>query len=118
MELLLIRHALPVRIDGSDDGPADPHLADVGREQAEALADWLAEEAVHAIWRSPMRRARETAEPIADRLGLPVIIEEVIAEFDRDADSYIPIEELKAAGDPRWNEVPEQPEHFKALVVE
>ena len=24
-------------------------------------------------------------------------------EFDRDADSYIPIEELKAAGDPRWN---------------
>jgi probable phosphoglycerate mutase len=118
MELLLIRHALPVRIDGSGDGPADPALADLGHAQAAALADWLVEEDVNAIWCSPMRRARQTAQPVATRLGLPIAIEDGIAEFDRDADSYIPIEELKAAGDPRWNQVPEQPEHFKAVVVE
>src|SRR4051794_26461549 len=119
MELLLIRHALPIRIDeGHGHGPADPSLAPLGLEQAEALAGWLATEAVDAIWCSPMRRAREPAAPVAERLGLPVTVEEGIAEFDRDALSYIPIEELKAANDPRWSEVPERPEHFVAVVVE
>ena len=119
MELLLIRHALPVRIDeGSVDGPADPHLADLGRIQAKALADWLADERVDALWCSPMLRARETARPVAERLELDIVFDDGLAEYDRDAASYIPIEELKAAGDPRWNEVPEQPEHFKAVVVE
>ena len=120
MELLLIRHALPVRIDGEDGtaGPADPHLAPAGVRQAEALADWLAVEGVDAIWSSPMRRARATAAPVAARLGLPVTVDEGLSEFDRDALSYIPIEELKAAGDPRWYEMPERPEHFVATVVE
>ncbi len=119
MELLLIRHALPIRIDeGSVAGPADPHLADLGHRQAAALAAWLAEERVDAVWCSPMRRARETAAPLASALGLDITIDDGLAEYDREAASYIPIEELKAAGDPRWNEVPEQPEHFKGVVVE
>ena len=119
MELLLIRHALPVRIDeGAADGPADPALAEVGLRQAVAVAEWLAQEEIDAIWSSPMRRARETAAPISDRLGLPVTIDEGIAEYDKEALSYIPVEELKAANDPRWYEVPEQPEHFQAVVVE
>jgi len=118
VELALIRHALPVRIDeGTVDGPADPPLAPVGRTQAEALADWLAAEQVDAIWSSPMRRARETAAPVAERLGLEVHVDERLAEYDRHATSYVPIEELKAAGDPRWNELPERPEEFQAHVV-
>ena len=119
MELLLIRHALPVRIDeGAVEGPADPGLADLGRGQAGALAEWLAEETIDALWCSPMRRARETATPVAARLRLDPIVDDGLAEYDRDAASYIPIEELKAAGDPRWREVPEQPEHFRGVVVE
>ena len=119
MELLLIRHALPVRIDeGAADGPADPHLAPVGVEQAEALAGWLADERIDAIWSSPMRRARETAVPLSEKLGLEVVVDPGLAEFDRDAASYIPIEELKAANDPRWNQLPERPEEFAAEVVE
>jgi 2,3-bisphosphoglycerate-dependent phosphoglycerate mutase len=119
MELLLIRHALPVRIDeGSVEGPADPALAEVGHAQAQAVAEWLAEEKVDAIWCSPMRRARETAAPLASRLGLEVTVEEGIAEYDREAASYIPVEELKAANDPRWYEVPERPDHFQGVVVE
>jgi probable phosphoglycerate mutase len=118
MELLLIRHALPVRMDASAHGPADPHLAELGRQQATAVAEWLVHEKIDALWCSPMRRARETAAPIEARLGLTSTIEEGIAEFDRGADSYIPVEELKAANDPRWYEVPEQPEHFQAVVVE
>jgi len=119
MELLLIRHALPVRVDeGSVEGPADPALSRVGHAQARALTDWLHGDPVDALWSSPMRRARETAQPLAARLGVEIAYDEGLAEFDREAASYIPIEELKAAGDPRWNEVPEQPEHFRAVVVE
>ena len=119
MELLLIRHALPMRIDeGPGSGPADPALSARGVEQAAVLAEWLASEAVDALWSSPMRRALETAASVAERLGLPVIVDEGLSEFDRDALSYIPIEELKAAGDPRWNEVPERPEDFVAGVVD
>jgi probable phosphoglycerate mutase len=118
MELLLIRHALPRRIDEGDGaGPADPELAPLGVEQAAALADWLRTEEVDALWSSPMRRARETAAPVADALGLPIVVDEGLAEYDREALSYIPIEELKAAGDPRWHQVPERPEHFAAGVV-
>jgi 2,3-bisphosphoglycerate-dependent phosphoglycerate mutase len=119
MELLFIRHALPLRVDeGSVDGPADPALADLGHAQARALTDWLDQEHVDALWCSPMRRARETAAPVAERLGLEITVDDRLAEFDREAPSYIPIEELKAAGDPRWNEQPEQPEHFRAAVVD
>ena len=119
MELLLIRLALPVRIDeGPGSGPADPALSERGVEQAAALAEWLATESIDALWSSPMRRALETAAPVAERLGLPVTVDEGLSEFDREALSYIPIEELKAAGDPRWNEVPERPEDFVAGVVE
>jgi 2,3-bisphosphoglycerate-dependent phosphoglycerate mutase len=119
MDLLLIRHALPRRIDeGTVSGPADPPLAPKGFEQAEALANWLGGEHIDALWTSPMRRARETAAFVADRLGLYPIVEDGISEYDKDAASYIPIEELKAAGDPRWMQIPEQPEHFQSVVVE
>jgi len=119
MELLLIRHALPVRVDeGAVDGPADPALSDLGVAQAHALAEWLAGEQIDAVWSSPMRRARQTAEPLAERLGLDVVVDRGLAEYDRDAASYIPIEELKAANDPRWYQLPERPEEFAAEVVE
>jgi probable phosphoglycerate mutase len=65
-----------------------------------------------------MRRARETAAPLAERLGLEVTIDDGLAEYDKEAGSYIPIEELKAANDPRWNQLPERPEEFAAEVVE
>ena len=120
MELLLIRHARPTRDDGADGsaGPADPGLSPVGRQQAEALADWLATEPLDAIYSSPMRRAQETAAPLADRLGLKVTAEPDVAEYDAGAASYIPIEELKAAGDPRWMELPDDIPAFQARVVE
>lgn len=119
MELLLIRHALPVRIDeGAGDAPADPALAPLGDTQAQVLAEWLAAEQVDSIWSSPMRRARETAAPLAALLGLDVTVDDGLAEYDKHSASYIPIEELKAANDPRWNQLPERPEEFAAEVVE
>ena len=69
MELILVRHGLPERQE-LDDGRADPPLAALGREQAERVADWLAQERIDAVYSSPMRRARETAQPFAAAAGL------------------------------------------------
>lgn len=102
MELLLIRHALPVRIENADGSPADPPLAEAGLAQAELLARWLADEHVDAVYTSPMRRAVQTAAPLAAARDLEPVTHEGVAEFDRHADAYVPMEELKATQDPRW----------------
>jgi probable phosphoglycerate mutase len=101
MELLLVRHALPARVE-LDDGPADPPLTDEGRRQAARLAAWLAAERLDAVWSSPLRRARETAEPLATAQGLEVLVDDDLAEWDRSSSSYVPIEELRAANDARF----------------
>jgi probable phosphoglycerate mutase len=101
VELILVRHGLPVRIEDAD-GPADPPLSDEGRAQAVRLADWLGRESIDAVYVSPMRRAMETAAPLADALGVDPVVDEELSEFDRDAHFYIPLEELKAAGDERY----------------
>lgn len=125
MELLIIRHGLPVRIEGAD-GPADPPLAERGHAQARALAEWLHGDRLDAIYCSPLRRARQTAAPLAERFGHEPVVEDDVAEWDRHANEYIPIEELKAARDPRYyqmlsadgwqGDVP--PEVFRARVVD
>jgi 2,3-bisphosphoglycerate-dependent phosphoglycerate mutase len=117
MELLLIRHARPLRVE-SVDGPADPGLSDLGQRQAEALATWLAPERIEAVYTSPLRRSVETAEPVGEALRLAVTPDDALAEYDADAMAYIPIEELRAAGDPRWMEGPDDIAGFQARVVE
>jgi 2,3-bisphosphoglycerate-dependent phosphoglycerate mutase len=104
MELLLIRHALPLRIEDVD-GPADPELSDAGHQQALHLSDYLAFERIHAIYASPMRRALQTAEPVAERQGIEVRLAEGLAEYDRDASEYIPVEQMKAEGHPGWQDI-------------
>lgn len=104
MQLWLIRHALPERVEGVVGG-ADPGLAEAGHEQAARLAAWLAPVPFTAVWSSPLRRARETAAPLAAALGMDPVVDDDLAEWDREADAYIPLEELKAEGDPRWQEL-------------
>lgn len=125
MELLLIRHALPVRRE-LEIGAADPDLSPAGHAQAAHLAEYLAAEApLDALYASPLHRARETAAPIAVRFALDVGIENGVAEWDRHSNEYVPIEELKAANDPRWQAMlrgewtahDETPEQFTERVV-
>jgi 2,3-bisphosphoglycerate-dependent phosphoglycerate mutase len=104
VEIVLVRHALPLRVDVvPEGGTADPGLAERGHEQAARVATGLLHDDVVAVYSSPLRRARETAEPLAAALGLDVRLEPGLAEFDAGDGSYVPIEELRAAGDPRWH---------------
>lgn len=106
MEIVLVRHALPVRVDATSDGsPADPGLAPPGYEQARRVVQALAGDEVTALYTSPAARARQTAAPLAAALGLEPVVEPGLAEFDSADRSYVPVEELRAAGDPRWAEL-------------
>jgi broad specificity phosphatase PhoE len=43
---------------------------------------------------SPQLRALQTAGPLSETLGLPVEIDERLAEYDRDLGHYVPIEQI------------------------
>jgi broad specificity phosphatase PhoE len=58
----------------------DFHLSEDGRMMAKAAADFLAERDVVAIFTSPLDRARETAEPVAERFGLEPTVDDRLIE--------------------------------------
>lgn len=55
-------------------GQADPDLLPEGRRGAELLAGWFRDERPVAIYVTDYRRTRETAAPLAARLGLTPIL--------------------------------------------
>ncbi|GGF91015.1 phosphoglycerate mutase [Rhodococcoides trifolii] len=91
MQLLLIRHALPVRSTAD----ADPELTDLGLEQARRIPSGLAAFRIARVVSSPQKRAVHTAEPLAASTDLPVDIVDGLAEYDRDFPGYITIEEAR-----------------------
>jgi len=81
--LLLIRHALndyvkEQRLAGWTPGI---HLNEEGQSQAQALAQRLAGLPLAAIYASPLERAVETAQPLAQAHSLPVQICESLGEL-------------------------------------
>lgn len=58
------------------------HLNQEGEKQAGAIADFLQDTAITAIYSSPLERAAETAAPLAHLKNLPVIINEALSEVD------------------------------------
>jgi probable phosphoglycerate mutase len=58
------------------------HLNENGRRQAQSLADVLGKTPIKAIYSSPLERALETAEPLSQALGLPVILRPGLIETD------------------------------------
>jgi 8-oxo-dGTP diphosphatase len=55
-------------------------LTSLGQRQAEALADELQSRGINALYASPALRARQTLEPLAQRLGLAVVVDPGLAE--------------------------------------
>lgn len=72
----LVRHAEKLTGDALNDlpDPRDPPLTLAGQERAEALADLLASAEITRIWSTDTTRTRDTAQPLADRLGIEVEI--------------------------------------------
>jgi len=94
VKLLLVRHAEP---DTAHGPRPDPPLSALGRAQAAALARWLADDGLAAVYTSPLLRARETAGFLSpDAVAL-----DGLAEVGG-AGEYVAAEVLKRDGDPRW----------------
>jgi broad specificity phosphatase PhoE len=100
MQLLLVRHALPVRNEHGEG--SDPELSEGGWEQARRLPDALARFPISRLVSSPQRRAIQTAEPVAAARDLPVEIDDRLAEYDRDLPQYVPIEHVRTENPEEW----------------
>jgi broad specificity phosphatase PhoE len=80
MRLYVVRHATAgdrSRWTGDDEHRP---VSKKGRQQALALADRLTDAGVSAVISSPLLRCMQTVEPLADRLGLKVEIDERLTE--------------------------------------
>jgi len=115
-----------VRVEADPEGrPADPELSPRGAAQAARVVGALRHDPVDAVVVSPARRARETATPLCDALGLEPVVEPDVAEFDRDLPHYTPVEEIRAEGGAAWEALARgdlyaldvDPEEFRARVV-
>jgi probable phosphoglycerate mutase len=110
--ILLVRHGqtpttgtvLPGRAPGL-------HLSERGRAQADAVAERLSGLPVHAIYSSPLERARETAEPSAARAGLTVSEDAGLLECDFGDWTGAALAGL--TGLPEWQTVQHNPSAFR-----
>ncbi|MCI0546089.1 MAG: histidine phosphatase family protein [Candidatus Rokubacteria bacterium] len=81
LRLLLVRHAqTPWNVERRFQGWRDTPLSEAGLRQAAAVGRALAETPIHAIYASPLERARATAEAIGAARGLPVHLHEAFKE--------------------------------------
>lgn len=83
MKLYLIRHGQTEwNIDGKIQGKTDIPLNHTGIHQAELLSKAMDQNPVTAVFSSPLKRACQTAEIVADRKKLPVILIDELREVD------------------------------------
>lgn len=100
MQVLLVRHALPLRSEHGEG--SDPDLSEEGRAQVERLPEALARFPIARVVSSPQRRAIQTAEPVGAARRLNVEVDDRFAEYDRDLPVYIPVEQIKAERPEEW----------------
>lgn len=82
--LTLVRHGeTSANLDGVWHGSTDTPLTERGRLQAERVAEYLAQRHPDAttVYSSPLARARDTANLISTRLGIPLVIDPDLAEY-------------------------------------
>lgn len=101
MQVLLVRHALPLRNEPGQG--SDPDLAHLGRQQAQRLPAALDRFPITRLLSSPQRRSVQTAQPVAEALTLPIQIDDRLAEYDRGMSHYMPLEEVRAQRPDDWN---------------
>lgn len=79
--LCLVRHAETTwNAEGRVQGQLDVPLNETGRVQARAVASVLGDESFAAIYSSDLVRVQQTAAPVAQRLGLEVLLDARLRE--------------------------------------
>jgi 2,3-bisphosphoglycerate-dependent phosphoglycerate mutase len=81
--LFLIRHGESLyNIEGRIQGQSDVELSPLGLRQADTIAEFLSAVSIDAVYSSPLRRAMQTAQPVAARLGLSVHVDDRLKELN------------------------------------
>lgn len=89
----------------------DVHLNEKGHQQSAGLAERLANQPITAIYSSPLVRCVETAQPLAQRLGLPIRQEAGLLEVDYGEWRGAELKELSKK--PEWQLVQMYPSGFR-----
>lgn len=87
------------------------HLSDRGREQAEAVAEALADADIAAVYSSPLERARETAAVIAKRAGCRPLVRAGLNECDFGEWTGSKLSNLRRRSE--WSSIQNRPSTFR-----
>ncbi|MBE6812948.1 MAG: histidine phosphatase family protein [Ruminococcaceae bacterium] len=107
MKLLIIRHG-ESEADLLDvhEGRADFALTERGHRQAEAMANYVAENFdISKIYASTLTRAKQTAQHVSDKTGIPIAFDENLMEFNNGLLAGLP----RAVVREKYPEVPNLP---------
>lgn len=128
-EVLLIRHGRSADVVPGSPESVDPPLHDDGHRQAAALDVRLAPKLLAAVYSSPLRRAVDTATPLARRRGMELEVHPALEEVRLGEWSKGELRRRAASGDPaflawsrtgRWDGIPggEGDTAFRGRVTE
>lgn len=109
MTVLLVRHGVSTAnqakiLAGRQEGVG---LTEKGLAQAHAVAERLAEVPIARLVSSPLQRCQETLEPLCTALGLPIEIDDRLAEVDYGKWTGCGLNDL--ATEPLWQTVQNHP---------
>ncbi|MEK4706905.1 histidine phosphatase family protein [Bacillus sp. FSL R10-2780] len=104
MQILLIRHGeSEADILNVHEGRADFELTEKGRQQVQRLVQKVkADFSPDFIWASTLKRARETAETLAEAIQCPIQLEEELMEFNNGVQAGLSFEEAKKYPEPKF----------------
>ncbi|EJR04413.1 histidine phosphatase family protein [Bacillus cereus] len=104
MQILLIRHGeSEADILNVHEGRADFELTEKGRQQVQRLVQKVkADFPPDFIWASTLKRARETAETLAEAIQCPIQLEEELMEFNNGVQAGLSFEEAKKYPEPKF----------------
>lgn len=107
MKLLVIRHG-ESEADLLDvhEGRADFALTERGHRQAEAMANYVADNYdISKIYASTLTRAKQTAQHLSDKIGISIVFDENLMEFNNGLLAGLP----RAVVREKYPEVPDLP---------
>ncbi len=124
--IALVRHGETIwNAEHRYTGSSDIALTPRGEVQALALADWAVTAGLSALYTSPLARARQTAQPTADRLQIPAIVDPRLRELDfglgegltsKQQAERFPAQRIAFEQDPAANFLPEGEDPRAAIV--
>jgi broad specificity phosphatase PhoE len=118
-EVLLIRHGeTEWNREEVFRGRADVALSERGGEQARLVTEAVQERPIEAVYSSPLLRARDTAQPLAEALGLGVVVDERLVDMSFGEWERRPRTEVEKEEPERYGLWLKEPERFRAPAGE